>query len=167
LDCSSIFRTVLQIDAAKHIGPDSLAATCETLKSAIGGEVSENWFAWPEILIGGEADSLVQDSGYSFTTHFDGQLKWNGRSDKEIEQVKFWSSAYSTDVDSDEGRLTRVRKVIQNDDHDQQSPGSNSRDMHDQGRDANPPTTAPLRSICVMIPIRSRITTMTYRFGWS
>ena len=31
------------------------------------------------------------------------------------------------------GRITRTRKVIQNDDHDQQNDGSSSRDMHDEG----------------------------------
>jgi hypothetical protein len=51
-----------------------------------------------------------------------------GRSDKEIEQVRLWWSAYPTQVDIDERRLSRVRKVIQNDDHDEQNPGSSSRD---------------------------------------
>jgi alpha-amylase len=76
---------------------------------------------------------LVRDSVYLLTTHFDGQLKSNGLSDKGIEQVELSWSAYPTEVDIDEERLMRARKIIQNDNHDQQSPGSRSQDMYDQG----------------------------------
>jgi alpha-amylase len=47
--------------------------------------------------------------------------------------VKLWWSAYPAEVGIDELRLSRVRKVIQNDDQDPQSLGSSSGDLQDQG----------------------------------
>ena len=35
--------------------------------------------------------------------------------------------------DNDNNSITKTRKVVENDDHDQQNPGSSSRDMHDEG----------------------------------
>jgi alpha-amylase len=115
----SIGFSGFRIDAAKHIGPDDLPVTFTKLKSAPGGELPEEWCTGLEVFIGGEADLLVRDSVYSLTTHFDGQLKSNGVSDKGIEQVELWWSAYPTEVDIDEERLRRARKIIQNDNHDQ------------------------------------------------
>ena len=51
----------------------------------------------------------------------------------EIEKKNIWWSGYPVEPDNDQGWINKTRKVIQNDDHDQQNPGSSSRDFHDEG----------------------------------
>ena len=53
--------------------------------------------------------------------------------DEEIEKIKIWWAGYPVEPDNDNGSISKTRKVIENDDHDQQNPGSSSRDMHDEG----------------------------------
>jgi hypothetical protein len=101
LDLLSIVISGFRIDDPKHIGPDDLAVICA---------------------------KMIRDSSYSFTTHFDGHMKWNRLSHKELDQVKRRSPVYPTEVDIDEGRMISVREAILN-----TIKTSQARDMHDQG----------------------------------
>jgi len=142
VDLLSIGFTGFRVDAAKHIHPDDLAVIFGKFKAAMGGSYPVDFFTWLEVLTGGEGELLVRDSDYSFTTHLTSKLQEQGLTDTEIDQIKLWWAPYPVEPDLDQHRLSRTRKVIQNDDHDQQSSGSSSRDMHDQGsvlvKDKNP-----------------------------
>ena len=133
VDLLSIGFTGFRVDAAKHIHPDDLAVIFGKFKNSLGGSYPIDFFTWLEVLPGGEADLLLRDSDYSYTTHLTQQLQNQGLTDDEINQIKLWWAAYPREPDLDEGRLSRVRKVIQNDDHDQQSSSSSSRDLGDNG----------------------------------
>ncbi len=56
-----------------------------------------------------------------------------GFQQSEIDQLKIWYSAYPKEPGVDCGNLAMNRKAIQNDDSDQQQPGSTSRDMGSDG----------------------------------
>lgn len=133
VDLLSIGFSGFRVDAAKHIHPIDLAAIFSKFKDFMGGSLPEDFFTWLEVLTGGESPLLVGDSDYSFTTFFKKEMEKVGLTEEEIEKIKIWWSGYPTEPDNDGGRITRTRKVIQNDDHDQQNEGSSSRDMHDKG----------------------------------
>jgi alpha-amylase len=134
VDLMSIGFSGFRVDAAKHICPDDLAAIFGKFKKAMGGSYPEDYFSWLEVLTGGEGSLLVGgDSSYSYTTYLAKRLQEEGLTDTEIDQVKLWWAPYPVEPFLDNGRLSTKRKVIQNDDHDQQNPGSSSRDMHDSG----------------------------------
>ncbi|KAK2943058.1 putative Pancreatic alpha-amylase [Blattamonas nauphoetae] len=133
IDLLSIGFSGFRIDAAKHIHPKDLAAIFAKFKASLGGNIPEDWITWLEVLTGGESWLLVRDSEYSFTTGLTREMKAVGLSDADIDKVKIWWSGYPTEPNNDEGSLSRHRKVIQNDDHDQQSDGSSSRSLHDKG----------------------------------
>merc|ERR1712100_197030 len=78
------------------------------------------------------------DSGYNFGSYFTGKLAKAGFSASEIAQIKTWNSGYPKEPekgvdDCDIAKTGLQRVVIQNDDHDQQNPGSSSRDMGPAG----------------------------------
>ncbi|EAY06412.1 Alpha amylase, catalytic domain containing protein [Trichomonas vaginalis G3] len=134
VDLISIGFSGYRIDAAKHIRPQDLAAIFGKVKQGLGGQLPDDFISWLEVLTGGESQLLVQGDGdYSFTGGLTKYLKQNGLSDEEILKVKIWWSGYPTEPWNDNGFLDIRRKVIQNDDHDQQNEGSSSRDMHDNG----------------------------------
>ncbi|KAH0787915.1 Alpha amylase, catalytic domain containing protein [Histomonas meleagridis] len=133
VDLLSIGFSGFRVDAAKHIHPIDLAAIFAKLKERLGGSYPVDFFTWLEVLTGGESWLLVGDSEYSYSTYFSNQLKSQGLTDSEIDQIKIWWSGYPVEPDNDGGRVSKIRKVIQNEDHDQQNDGSSSRDMHDQG----------------------------------
>lgn len=134
VDLLSIGFSGFRVDAAKHIHPDDLAVIFAKFKESMGGSLPEDWFTWLEVLTGGESYLLVQSgSSYSFTTYFEEQLKKQGMSADDILKIKIWWCGYPVEPYNDNGSIDKRRKVIQNDDHDQQNPGSSSRDMHDAG----------------------------------
>jgi len=129
-----------RIDAAKHIQPSDLAAILSILKRNLGGRLPSDWFTWLEILLGGEADLLIcnKQSGYNYGSGFVEELMKAGFTDEEISRVKTWNSGYPKEPekgvdDCDIGKSGLQRQAIQNDDADQQNPGSSSRDMADTG----------------------------------
>mmetsp|Transcript_90898 Transcript_90898/g.283187 ORF Transcript_90898/g.283187 Transcript_90898/m.283187 type:complete len:639 (+) Transcript_90898:53-1969(+) len=129
-----------RIDAAKHIKPDDLVAILSKLRRNLGGKLPEDFFTWLEILLGGEADLLMckTDSGYNYGAYFSAALAKAGFSADEVDAVKTWNSGYPKESekgvdDCDIGKTGLRRQVIQNDDADQQNPGSSSRDMGDTG----------------------------------
>ncbi len=134
-DLLGIGFSAFRIDAAKHIKPDDLAAIFAKFKANLGGSLPADWFTWLEVLLGGEKDLLIcnDDSGYNYGAYLAAALASVGFTSTEIDQVKLWFSGYPAETDADCGKVSRKREVIQNDDHDQQNPGSSSRDMHDSG----------------------------------
>ncbi|OHS98907.1 Alpha amylase, catalytic domain containing protein [Tritrichomonas foetus] len=134
VDLISIGFSGFRVDAAKHIHPDDLAVIFAKFKESMGGSLPEDWITWLEVLTGGEAYLLVQSgSDYSFTTYLTEKMQAQGMSDDDILKVKIWWCGYLSEPDNDYGSLDKRRKAVQNDDHDQQNPGSSSRDMHGEG----------------------------------
>ncbi len=58
----------IRIDAAKHISPDNLAHIFKKLKTNLGGgDLPDDFTAYLEIIIGGEASLLMcQDNSYNY-----------------------------------------------------------------------------------------------------
>lgn len=133
-DLMSIGFSGFRIDAAKHIHPSDLAVIFKKFKDNMGGALPDDFITWLEVLTGGESWLLVQGDGdYSFTGGLTKRLQEQGMTHDEIEKIKIWWSGYPVEPGNDRGSISKTRKVIQNDDHDQQNPGSSSRDMHDEG----------------------------------
>ena len=147
-DLVSIGMSGFRIDAAKHIKPDDLAAILKKFKRNMGGALPKDFITWLEVLLGGESDLLMcdADSGYNYGAYLERALGaadsvsgLAGLSPEEVLGVKIWNSGYPKETekglvgcDGSNASLT-IRSVIQNDDADQQNPGSSSRDMGDTG----------------------------------
>lgn len=87
------------------------------------------------MLIGGEKDLLFCGEGdYSYGQSFANKMKAAGLSDADVQKVKIWSSDYPKEFPiCGYWETPAEREVIQNDCHDDQNPGSSSRDMGDKG----------------------------------
>ena len=124
----------IRIDAAKHIQPDDIAAIFGKVKNYMGGALPDDFMAYLEVITGGEGDMLVRNyNSYQYTKYLTDQLSAAGLSSSDISKVKIWSSWYPKEWGMAEGQIEYERLVIENDDHDQQKPGSSSRDMHGAG----------------------------------
>ncbi|RPA85447.1 glycoside hydrolase [Ascobolus immersus RN42] len=135
VDLISIGFSGFRVDAAKHIGPRSMAQILGRVKNKLGGSFPEDFITWMEVILGGESNLLGCSGGeWSWYTNFDKELLAAGISNSDIQKVKIWSSDYPKEHPAC-GRwiIPASRFVIQNDDHDQQNPGSSSRDMQDKG----------------------------------
>jgi len=129
-----------RVDAAKHIRPEDIAAIFGKLRRNLGQELPGDFQSWLEVLLGGEADLLMCNgkSGYNYGAQLVQLLKDQGFTAAEVERVKTWNCGYPKEpakgVDNcDPASSGLVRQAIQNDDADQQNPGSSSRDMQSQG----------------------------------
>lgn len=129
-----------RIDAAKHMKPDDLVAIFSKFRRNVGGKLPGDFISWLEILLGGEADMLMcnSQSGYNYGSYFGSALAAAGFSKQEVDAVKTWNSGFPKETsrgvdDCDIGKSGLQRQVVQNDDADQQNPGSSSRDMADTG----------------------------------
>eukprot|EP00727_Mastigamoeba_balamuthi_P001792 m51a1_g1161 hypothetical protein (861) ;mRNA; r:330037-333715 len=131
----SIGFSGFRIDAAKHIQPDDLVAILSKLRRNMGGSMPTDWITWLEVLLGGEADLLLcnTDSGYNYGAGLENKLRAAGWSEADILKVKIWHSGYPKEPQVDCGKISKRREAIQNDDADQQNPGSSSRDMAGEG----------------------------------
>ncbi|CAG8952424.1 hypothetical protein HYFRA_00001171 [Hymenoscyphus fraxineus] len=135
VDLLSIGFSGMRFDAAKHIGPESMAAILAVVKKKMGGSLPPDFIAWMEVILGGEASVLACDGGRdSWYTNFDRLLSAQGFTSSEISQIKIWSSDYPKEHPiCGNWQIPPSRFAIQNDDHDQQNPGSSSRDMQSFG----------------------------------
>ncbi|KAI5786947.1 alpha amylase [Pyronema domesticum] len=135
VDLLSIGFSGIRVDAAKHIGPQSQAQIFGRVASKMGGSLPGDFIAWLEVIIGGEKDLMACSGGqWSWYTNFDNQLSAAGLSSTDIQKIKIWSSDYPKEMPiCGSWIIPASRFAIQNDDHDQQSGGSSSRDMGDQG----------------------------------
>ncbi len=138
----------IRVDAAKHISPEDLSAIFKKTQQKMGGKLvfifklfkisfwfnfsfillfkPDDFFAWLEILTGGEAGVLWFGSSW-YGTMFENMLKNDLGSQSEVDKIKMWDGLYPKEPQNNP--ISRTRVVIQNDDHDQQYPGSSSRDM--------------------------------------
>ncbi|PPQ77545.1 hypothetical protein CVT24_005235 [Panaeolus cyanescens] len=135
VDLLSIGFSGFRVDAAKHIGPQSMAEILARLKAKMGGELPGDFITWLEVIIGGEKDLMACGGGeWSWYTNFDNKMKTAGLSASDIAKVKIWSSDYPKEMPiCGSWIIPPSRFAIQNDDHDQQNDGSSSRDMGDKG----------------------------------
>ena len=124
-----------RVDAAKHVQPDDLVSIFSKFKRNMGGSLPEDFISWLEVLLGGESDMLMcdPDSGYNYGSYFEDALLDAGFSKEDVDKIKIWNSGYPKEPDAGACTISKVRNAIQNDDHDQQTPGSSSRDMGDDG----------------------------------
>ena len=126
----------IRVDAAKHIHPTDLAAIFKILKDNLGGgELPEDFTAYLEVLFGGEKDLLMCGGGdYSFGKPFVNKMKAVGLSDNDILKIKIWGSDYPKEFPiCGYWEIDPIRHAIGLDCHDDQFPGSSSRDMQDKG----------------------------------
>jgi len=88
-----------------------------------------------EVIIGGEKDLLMCNPGdYNYGQSFEEKMRAAGLSDSDIAKVKIWSSAYPKEFPiCGYWAIPSERMAVQNDCHDDQNPGSSSRDMQDFG----------------------------------
>ncbi|KAG2179650.1 hypothetical protein INT44_006498, partial [Umbelopsis vinacea] len=135
VDLLSIGFSGFRVDSAKHISPDNLAAIFSKVRQRLGGSFPDEFITWLEVLMGGEKDLLAcQSSTYNYYTYLNQVLASNGISDTDIQKIKIWSSDYPKEFPiCGSWILPPTRFVIQNDDHDQQTSGSSSRDMGSEG----------------------------------
>ena len=135
-DLISIGFSGYRMDAAKHIKPESIAAILAILKRNLGGgDLPADFMTYLEVLIGGEHDLLMcQDNDYNYAKNFEEFMKKAGLSDSDIYKVKIWASTYPKEFPiCGSWVIPSERMAAQNDCHDDQNPGSSSRDMQDKG----------------------------------
>ena len=134
-DLISIGFSGFRIDAAKHIKPDDLVKILGKLRRNLGGALPADFITWLEVLLGGEKDMLMCDtgSGYNYGGYLETALLRSGFDQGDVDKVKIWNSGYPKESDAGACSIKKNRNAIQNDDADQQNPGSTSRDMGDQG----------------------------------
>ena len=126
----------VRIDAAKHIYPSSLASIFKKLKNNLGGdEFPEDFTAYLEVLFGNEKELLLCGGGdYSYGQPFIEKMKVEGLSDDDIDKIKIWGSDYPKEFPiCGYWEISPKRHAIGLDCHDDQNPGSSSRDMQDKG----------------------------------
>lgn len=123
VDLMSIGFSGFRVDAAKHIGPASMAAILGRVRTKLGGSMPEDWITWLEVILGGESSLLACDGGqWSWYTNLDARLVANGFSAVDIAKVKVWSSDYPKEMPiCGSWIIPASRFAIQNDDHDQQN----------------------------------------------
>ncbi|CAM9122953.1 unnamed protein product, partial [Ectocarpus fasciculatus] len=134
-DLLSIGFSGFRVDAAKHIQPDDLVAIFTKVRNNMGGTMPDDWVTWLEVLVGGEGDMLLcdVDSGYNYGGYLEDALLAAGWSQTDVNKVKIWNSGYPKEPQVGYCSISATRNAIQNDDADQQTSGSTSRDMGDQG----------------------------------
>ena len=119
-----------RIDAAKHMSPQDMAALFKKVQVKMGGQFPEDFFLWLEVITGGESGLLWFGSSW-YGTVFENLLRSALGSQSEVDKIKMWDGLYPKEPDNNP--ISKKRVVIQNDDHDQQKPGSSSRDMAEWG----------------------------------
>ena len=123
-----------RIDAAKHISPTNLAAIFAKLKANLGGKIPDDFITYLEVIIGGEKGLLMcEDNPYNYGSSFANLMRQQGLSDEDIAKVKIWESDYPKEFPLCGWPIPSERYAIQLDCHDDQFPGSSSRDMGDTG----------------------------------
>ena len=135
-DMLSIGISGIRIDAAKHIHPQSISEIMKRVKDNLGGgDLPDDFTAYLEILLGGERDLLLCGGGdYSYGKPFADKMKAVGLSDSDVDKIKIWRADYPKEYPiCGDGDIPYKRHAISLDCHDDQNPGSSSRDMQDKG----------------------------------
>jgi alpha-amylase len=115
-----------RIDAAKHISPEDLAGLFGKVQKKMGGQFPEDFFVWLEVITGGEAGMIWFGPSW-YGVAFEKLLYKELGTEDEVNKIKMWDGLYPKEPQNNP--ISKKRVVIQNDDHDQQNPGSSSRDM--------------------------------------
>ena len=87
VELMSIGVSGVRIDAAKHISPEDLAAIMGKVQKKMGGQLPDDFFAWLEVLTGGEAGVLWFGSSW-YGTMFENLLRQQLGSQSEIDKIK-------------------------------------------------------------------------------
>jgi len=135
VDLLSIGFSGFRIDAAKHISPDDLVGILTKVRNNMGGSLPDDFITWLEVLLGGESDMLMcnVNSGYNYGGYLETALYSAGWSYADVQKVKIWNSGYPKEPDKGYCSISATRNAVQNDDADQQTSGSTSRDMGSEG----------------------------------
>lgn len=131
----SIGMSGFRIDAAKHISPENLSFIFKKLKDNLGGQFPDDFITYLEVIIGGEKDLLIcGNNSYSYGTNFEDLMLKAGLSQSDVDKIKIWSSDYPKEFPiCGYWPIKSERYAIGLDCHDDQVPGSSSRDMGDKG----------------------------------
>jgi alpha-amylase len=135
-DLLSIGFSGFRIDAAKHIHPNDLSAIFKKLKDNLGGgDLPDDFVSYLEVIMGGEKDLLMcQDNPYNFGAPFERAMASAGLSQSDIFKIKIWESDYPKEFPiCGYWSISSERYAAGLDCHDDQFPGSSSRDMGDKG----------------------------------
>lgn len=135
-DLISMGVSGIRIDAAKHISPENLSEIFLRFKKNLGGgELPDDFTAYLEVLFGGEKDLLFcQDNYYNYGASFENKMKSVGLSEQDVYKIKIWGSDYPKEFPiCGYWAISAQRTSIGLDCHDDQNPGSSSRDMGDKG----------------------------------
>ncbi len=82
-----------RFDAAKHISPEDLSAIFKKVQQKMGGQLPDDFFAWLEILTGGESGVIWTGSSW-YGTMFEGLLKKDLGTQSEVDKIKMWDGLY-------------------------------------------------------------------------
>jgi len=119
-----------RIDAAKHMSPEDLTAILKLVQTRMGGRFPTDFFVWLEVLTGDQVNFLWSGSSW-YGSHFTDLLVDALGSYDELNKVKFFDGGYPSQPWQNTA-IPSNRIVIQNDDHDSQSPDFN-RDFGHRG----------------------------------
>lgn len=133
-DLISIGVSGIRMDAAKHISPKNISYIFKKLKDNLNG-LNDDFIAYLEVIVGGEKDLLVCNEGeYNFAKSFENTMLNVGLSQEDVDKIKIWSSDYPKEFPiCGYWPIKSERYAIGLDCHDDQFPGSSSRDMGDAG----------------------------------
>jgi alpha-amylase len=73
------------------------------------------------------------NSGYNYGGYLEDALFAAGWSSADVQKVKIWNSGYPKEPQLGYCTISPTRNAVQNDDADQQTSGSTSRDMGSEG----------------------------------
>jgi alpha-amylase len=109
-----------RIDAGKHMSPEDEADIFRRVQLRMGGRLPPDFIAWLEVLTGEQADVLWYGPSW-YGTRLANRLLDALGAESELDKIKLFDSGYP--VKPWENRaVSSHRIVIQNDDHDSQSP---------------------------------------------
>lgn len=127
----------MEVQRAIGDSRDNLAQIFKKFKKNLGGnDLPDDFMAYLEVIIGGEKQLLMCDDSqhYSYGNYFVNVMRNAGLSDNDIYKIKIWESDYPKEFPiCGYWAIPSERYAIENDCHDDQFPGSSSRDMGDQG----------------------------------
>lgn len=109
-----------RLDAAKHMSPEDLAAIFQLIQLKMGGQLPHDLFFWLEILSGGEKNVLWEGPSW-YGKHFNDLLMNVLNSADDLDKIKIFDGGYPSKP-WDNAAIPSRRIVIENDDHDSQSP---------------------------------------------